>query len=195
MERARGGDERAFGELLERLRPELLAAVGRWIGPGAGHLGGAAEDVVQDACLRAFRARHRLRAGTAAAFRAWVRRIAWNRLLDLWQERREQQRALGRRRELGEARAELDTALAAGPAPDHPELELAEQRAWLRAGLRRLGAEERLVLLLRELLQLPWETTAHLLGRPSVKAARSLHARTCAKVERSLGARRARAGS
>lgn len=188
---ARAGDAQAFGELLDRLRPELLAAVESWIGPGVGRLRVAAEDVVQDACLRAFRARHRLRAGTGAGFRAWVRRIARNRLFDLWQEGREEQRALGTKQELEEGE-ELETVLPARTPSSLGDLELAERRARLRAGLQRLGAEERLVLLLRELLELPWKTTAHLLGRPSVKAARSLHARTCAKVERSPAARRAR---
>ena len=178
LRRAREGDPEAFGELLEELRPRLLRQVERWIERHPGRTPGTAEDVVQEACLRAFRARHRVRAETRGCFDAWVQRIAHNRLRDLWSEERSERRALGRRRDLGEATSQPETRVG---ALGH------EGDARLRASLWRLEGEERLVILLRELLELSWETTSLLLGRPSIKATRSLHARTRAKMARAWG--------
>src|SRR5688572_17880746 len=80
-ERAGAGDERAFAELVERHRPQLLRYVARRFRPEL------AEDAVQEALLSAHRA---LIAGTRPAdVRAWLSTIAWRRALDLARRERD----------------------------------------------------------------------------------------------------------
>src|SRR5687768_2259333 len=73
----RGGDDDAFAAIAERYRERLLAYA-RHMLRARGHA--AAEDVVQDVLVRAWRA---LRADSRPmALRAWLYRIAHNRCLD-----------------------------------------------------------------------------------------------------------------
>ncbi|MBE2317269.1 sigma-70 family RNA polymerase sigma factor [Solirubrobacter sp. CPCC 204708] len=80
-ERAGGGDERAFDELVERHQKPLLRYVARRFRPEL------AEDAVQEALLAAHRA---LIAGTRPAdVRAWLSTIAWRRALDIARRERD----------------------------------------------------------------------------------------------------------
>ncbi len=81
IERARRGDEEAFGELVRLCAPAALAAARRVTRDEA-----LAQDAAQDAFLRAFRAlsgyRHQ------SSFSAWVRTIAVRTAIDLLRRRR-----------------------------------------------------------------------------------------------------------
>lgn len=72
IERARAGDVDAFEGLIRGHASRVLSFLTRWLGNRA-----AAEDVFQEAAIRAFMSLHRLRPG--AAFRPWFFRIAINR--------------------------------------------------------------------------------------------------------------------
>jgi RNA polymerase sigma-70 factor, ECF subfamily len=79
--RAGDGDERAFAELVERHRDQLLRYVTRRFRPEL------AEDAVQEALLSAHRA---LIGGTRPTdVRAWLSTIAWRRALDLARRERD----------------------------------------------------------------------------------------------------------
>ena len=76
VRRFRAGDDRAFDIIHARYRPSLLRAAERLLG----HRRAAAEDVVQDGFLRAYRA---LRSDEREILLvAWLHRIVRNRALD-----------------------------------------------------------------------------------------------------------------
>src|SRR5712692_1789169 len=80
IERARGGDTRAFEDLARREERALYRHALRIVGVPSD-----AEDVVQDAFLSAWRS---IRSFEGASFRAWLLRIATNRSLDLLRARK-----------------------------------------------------------------------------------------------------------
>src|ERR1700674_5393503 len=75
LERARAGDERAFGRLLETHRGELLVHCYRML--GSVH---DAEDALQDAMLRAWRGLAKFE--SRSSLRSWLYTIATNTCLD-----------------------------------------------------------------------------------------------------------------
>jgi RNA polymerase sigma-70 factor, ECF subfamily len=92
IERARSGDARAFSELVRAHEERLFAFLARWLADRA-----AAEDVLQDATVRALASMTRFRPD--APFRPWLFRIAINEAKDYL---RRQERAR-RRGEVWEA--------------------------------------------------------------------------------------------
>jgi len=122
----RYGDEGAFRELYKRHTPRLLALVVRLLGPSDGE----AEDVVQEAWIRACEGLGRFR--WEAAFSTWLAGIGLNVARDVLR-RRERSRATG----LGEDER---------PARPHD----ADARIDLETGIRSLPDGCRLVLVLHD---------------------------------------------
>src|SRR5215203_3882181 len=81
VERVRGGDDDAFRVLVERHSRAIFRAAYRITGNAAD-----ADDVVQEAFLRAYRAAHTFDA--RATFPTWLHRIAINCALDLIDSRK-----------------------------------------------------------------------------------------------------------
>lgn len=79
VEQARGGDRRAFGLLIERYWYRLY----RWLYHLTHHQHGA-EDLAQEAFLKAFAALRSFRPGSN--FRAWLFRIAYNGFVNQWRQ-------------------------------------------------------------------------------------------------------------
>ena len=132
--RFRAGDEAAFTEIHRRFRSRLVAFARRML-DGSGH---DAEDVVQDAFMRAYRG---LRAtDRAMALRPWLYMIVRNRALD---ELRTPQRS---------DRYDDAARLVAVPADD-PAQRFAERDEMRRlvAEIGRLPERQRMALVLREL--------------------------------------------
>ena len=106
VERARGGDTEAFRALVEKYQDRVFALARRMVGDRE-----EAEEVAQDAFLRAWRALPRFRAD--ARFSTWLYRIAYRRGCDAvasLRARRHRERGL----EMAESIA--DPAPAAGPS-------------------------------------------------------------------------------
>ena len=80
LEAARGGDERAFAQLVERYRPELSAHCYRML--GSAH---DAEDALQEAMLRAWRGLAKFEG--RSSLRSWLYTIATNTSLNLIERR------------------------------------------------------------------------------------------------------------
>lgn len=139
IEKARRGDARAFEALLSEHADRVYAHVVRILGAGP-----EAEDVVQDACISAWRS---IASFEGTSFRAWLFRIATNRAIDVVRARR-------RRGELPLEPGENEEQTWAEPAAGGPDLaDLAagsEALGLVEAALARLPAEQRAVVILRD---------------------------------------------
>ena len=157
MERAKHGDQDAYGELVTRYQA-LAARVAYVITASSVE----AEDVAQDAFVKAYYALDRFREG--APFRPWLLRIVAN-------EAKNRKVAAGRRPtvELSAAadRASGETALSPEDAAVAADL-----RAGLVAAINRLRPEDRLVLAYRFFFDLSENEMADALGvaRGTVKS-------------------------
>jgi RNA polymerase sigma-70 factor (ECF subfamily) len=153
--RAQHGDSRAYEELV-RPHEEIAFRVAYVITRNAAD----AEDAVQDALVKAWRALGRFRAGEP--LRPWLLQIAAN-------EARNRRRSAGRRDRLALAAASLSGEAA--PSPEDAALDSA-QRERLLAALDELPADARDVLACRYLLDLSEEETAAALdlARGTVKS-------------------------
>ena len=143
VDRTLSGDLRAFEQLVERHRDVVHRVSARIVGRDA------AEDVSQDAFLRAF---HRLgRFRGEAPFRSWLLQIAHHAAID----------AVNRRRVEAEDPAAADEA-ADPDATRMPaeRLERSERRARLEAKLALLRPPHRAVLVLRDLEGLSYDEIA-----------------------------------
>jgi RNA polymerase sigma-70 factor (ECF subfamily) len=129
VQQAQQGDRQAFGVLIQRYWDRLY----RWL-YHLGHNRHAAEDLTQEAFLKAFARLASFRPGTN--FRAWLFRIAYNTFLN-------QQRVNGRSRSLSP-----ESVPAPQPGPDEEVMSREALRLLARA-LGRLPNDFRAALLLR----------------------------------------------
>ena len=164
MSRAQGGDLDAYEELVARYTAAAHRAA---VLLGAG---GDAEDVVQEAFVKAYRKLRWCRSG--AAFRPWLLTIVTNETRNLHRSRR--------RRDALELRvAERDVPPASGSDDPAAAALAGERRAALVDALHALDDRDRDVLVCRFLLDLSEADTAAALGWPrgTVKSrtARALH--------------------
>jgi RNA polymerase sigma-70 factor (ECF subfamily) len=111
-----------------------------------------AQDVVQEAYLRAWRRREKL--STSEAPEAWVRTVAWRLAVSRWRRARSYLFALFRHGTPPDQ---------SGPGPEHAEL---------MAALRKIPEEQRRVVVLHYLCDLPVAEVAEQTGAPvgTVKA-------------------------
>lgn len=139
IDRARGGDTRAFEDLARREERALYRHALRIVGTTTD-----AEDVVQDALFSAWRS---IASFQGLSFRAWLFRIATNRALDHLRSRK-------RRPELPLDPPEDEEMTWAEPAAPGPDLnQIAGDREALsvvESALETLPAEQRTALLLRD---------------------------------------------
>jgi RNA polymerase sigma factor (sigma-70 family) len=155
--RAQHGDTDAYGTLVKE--HQTLAFRTAYLVTGSA---ADAEDAVQEAFVKAYRALGRFRAG--APFRPWLLTIVVN-------EARNRRRSAGRRERLALRAAEDPLSGGAVPSPEAALLE-SEQRRELLAAVEDLREDDRLALSCRYLLGLSEEETAAALGwrRGTVKS-------------------------
>jgi RNA polymerase sigma factor (sigma-70 family) len=156
-ERARSGDTAAYERLVRMHQAVAFRAAYLVTGDGPD-----AEDAMQEAFIKAYRALGRFRPG--APFRPWLLAIVTN-------EARNRRRSAGRRAKLGLQVAAESQVL---PPPASPEAAVvaAERREELLASVGELSEGERLVISYRYFLGLSEEETAITLGcaRGTVKS-------------------------
>ena len=129
-----------------------------------------ASDVVHDAFVRAQANRHSFRGTTDAELIAWLREILANALLDRIDHERAQKRdpALERSIQgmLAESSACVDAYLADGAQESASQVaERRELRLRVIAAIEQLPADQRDVVILRKMMELPVEQIAKQLGR------------------------------
>ncbi|MEV5964433.1 RNA polymerase sigma factor [Kribbella sp. NPDC051952] len=155
MARVRGGESAAYGELVV-LHAQVAKRTAVFLGAGAD-----ADDVVQEAFVKAYRSLGSFREGSA--FRPWLLRIVAN-------ETRNVIRSRGRRSKREELAAPLDVVL--DPAEEAVSL---ERRTELLAAVRALPDPMRRVVTCRYLLDLDEQETAAVLGWPRGTVKSRLH--------------------
>ena len=153
--RVRAGETDAYADLVRRHAP-VARRTAVLLGAGS-----EADDVVQEAFVKAYRALGSFR--NDAAFRPWLLRIVAN-------ETRNALRARGRRARREELAAPLDVVL--DPADAAVSL---ERRTELLTAVRALPEQMRLVVTCRYLLDLDEQETAVVLGWPRGTVKSRLH--------------------
>lgn len=147
-------DERAYEELVRLHGPRMLAVAARYVSVPAD-----AEDVLQDAFLDVVRSIARFR--RASSLETWLHRIVVNRALMRLRSRRRRPETL-----LEESALEDGAASpwrAGAPASAHDVIVSREATSLVRMSVDRLPANQRSVLLLREVEELPLRTIASVL--------------------------------
>jgi RNA polymerase sigma-70 factor (ECF subfamily) len=157
VRRTTHGDLSAFERLVDRHRPVVIRVAARIVGSGE------AEDVSQDAFLRAFHRLDRFRG--EAPFRSWLLRITHNAALD----------HLERRRAEPVAPDTLDTGEASTVRPPADRLEVRERIERLERKLRGLNPQHRVVLVLRDAEGLSYEEIADITETPLGSVKGRLH--------------------
>ncbi len=144
--RAAGDETDAFAELIRRHQDFVFGATLRIVKDRP-----QAEDLAQEAFIRAYRARDRFRGD--AAVRTWLYRIATNLAMN----------AVARRREFPTDSFMEHSGAAVGP---EREVETTELRAHLHEAIGRLSDELRVPLVLREHRALSYQEIADTTGLP-----------------------------
>jgi RNA polymerase sigma-70 factor (ECF subfamily) len=173
VELAKGGDVRAYGELVDRYR-EISFRTAYLIARNSAD----AEDATQDAFVKAYYALDRFR--SAEPFRPWILRIVSN-------EARNRRRSAGRRERLALRVVERRGPGDAAPSPDAAAI-AEETRRTLLAALETLPERDRQVIACRYLLELSEAETAQTLGvRPGTVKSRLSRALTRLRGELPTG--------
>jgi RNA polymerase sigma-70 factor, ECF subfamily len=169
LERARAGDEDAFGELTDPYRRELQVHIYRIVGSAQD-----AEDLLQETLLAAWRGLERYQA--RASIRAWLYQIATNRALDALRATRRRPEELQRMTDMPEptrygeaiwlepfADVMLEGIPDQAPGPEaRYETKEAIELGFV-VGLQHLSPPQRAVLVLRDVLGYRAEEVAEML--------------------------------
>jgi RNA polymerase sigma-70 factor (ECF subfamily) len=156
IERARGGDLDAYNILVDRYRDAVYSVAIRYM-----RRSDLADDVAQDAFLRAYDALDTFRNDEGRGFKSWLLRIATNRALDVL--RFEARRSA---RSLDAALDAEDSSWEPESATEHP-VEQAEQAALQRHLERALGdlaEDQRLAVVLFDIEGYSYEEIAEISG-------------------------------
>lgn len=156
IERAREGDLDAYNILVDRYRDAVYSVAIRYM-----RRPDLADDVTQDAFLRAYDALDTFRNDEGRGFKTWLLRIATNRALDVL------------RFEARRPARSLDAALAdedsnwEPESPAAPPVELAERaalRRHLERALGKLAEDQRLAVVLYDIEGYSYEEIAEMTG-------------------------------
>lgn len=183
LERARAGSGDAVGEILEPLRPHLLAAAHERLDDDLRPKTGPS-DLVQESLARACAHFGEFRGETPAELAAWLLQILHNCLANLRRDYRTAKRELSREFPLEDSEVSNGTLQAPGDSPSAQALRQEAQQALHRA-MEQLPASHREVLLLRNRDELSFEEIGRVMNR-SADATRMLYGRAVEALARQL---------
>jgi RNA polymerase sigma-70 factor (ECF subfamily) len=150
IERAKRGNLDAFNILVQRYQDGVFTLTYRLLGDSA-----RAADAAQDAFIQAYR---RLDSYRGGSFKAWLFRIATNRSYDdLRKQQRHPTMSIEQPGDDGEVEP-LEIA-DSGDSPEGVALQRELQRA-IQACINALSPEQKLILVLADIEELPYETIA-----------------------------------
>jgi len=157
--RAKAGDKAAFNELVLRYQHRLFNFTYRFLGSATD-----AEEVVQEAFLKAYRGIARFR--SEAKFSTWLFQITKNLAINRYHRRR--RRPLDRFLSLVTAREEDGPVLELPNEDDSPDDSLlrGERRAVLEAAIKKIDPTYRTALVLRDVEGLDYAEIAEILEVP-----------------------------
>jgi RNA polymerase sigma-70 factor (ECF subfamily) len=181
--RAREGSREALGLLLGGCGERLLALIRLRLGPSLRDRV-ESRDVLQSTLLKALVHIEDFRGERRESLMAWLARIAHNEIRDVAAFHSRQRRDADRTLAVGGSQ-ELDR-LAADVRSQTRRIALDEQAARLERALETLSPEQREVILLRQLEELPFAEVATRMGR-GPDACRMLLARAMAALTIALG--------
>lgn len=187
LERAQAGDVAAGQELLAALQPELQLFVRLNLGALEGRESVA--DVTQSVVTGLLPRVSREEFADLAGFRAWLRCAARNKIGDLLRRHGAQKRGAGQQASLSPSVAEelgLAECLRSLPTPSQVAMR-GEDRDLLDRALLRLPEDQRRVVAMARLLEMPHKEIAEALGR-SETACRMLLRRGLVNLARELEA-------
>jgi RNA polymerase sigma-70 factor (ECF subfamily) len=140
IERARGGDDNAFSQVVQAYRKRILGTIARAIGRPED-----VEDVGQEVFLRLYYSLEQLR--TAEVFEPWLYRLTVNAAYDYL--RRQKRRPESRMSDLSEQQVMMADA-AAGGKQSAEEQRRGKVREQVEALLEQVSEEDRMLLTLKE---------------------------------------------
>src|ERR1700742_42272 len=140
IERARGGDDDAFSQVVQAYRKRILGTIARLIGRPED-----VEDVGQEVFLRLYYSLDQLR--TPEVFEPWLYRLTVNAAYDYL--RRQRRRQESRMSDLSEQQVMLADAAAGGKRRDE-ELHKTKVRELARSLLGKVSEVDRILLTLKE---------------------------------------------
>src|SRR5215813_9553922 len=191
LRRAGEGDTEARSDLLELYRDRLRRMIAIRLDKRLASRVDAS-DIVQEALRDAYKRLTEYFADPQIAFYPWLRRIAWDRLMDMYRqhieaEKRSVLKELPGAPELNdESMAELAHSLAANSQNPRQQAMLDEMEARMMTALAALKPHDREILVLRYMEQLDVDEIATVMGI-SHTAVTSRHLRALQRLRQSLG--------
>ena len=182
LERIRGGDEAALGRLLARWRPRLVRFITLRLG-GKLRTRVDPSDIVQEAQLEVVCRIDDFLRRRPMPFHMWLRKTAYERLLNLRRDHHRQKRSLERE----VAWPDRSSLLLARPLLSGPSKALVARERAVRIGraVAELVESDREILLMRHVEELPYEEIA-CLQEIEPAAARKRYGRALIRLQRVL---------
>lgn len=178
IERARAGDQAAFGELLSLVHSEVACKAEQILGARGGPLL-RPSDVTQGGYLRAIACLHAFRGRTLREFLAWIGSILESTIRD------HQKYEKARKRQVSKHRQRLSTSQVSSKLPSpNSSIESRESNEDLERALARLRPDYRMVLHLSLVEERPIRDLSRIVGRSEGAVRVLLHrARAALAVE------------
>ena len=159
VERARKGDRTAFGQLVDEYKDKIYNYVSRMLNDPY-----EAEDVTQEAFLRAYRSLSRFRG--ASSFHTWLYRIASNLAIDVVRKRKRQEPTFSLDEPLESDDGEYEREIPDETGSPEDRTSTRETRVAVRRAIMDLPDKLRDVMILYELQGETYEDIADILDVP-----------------------------